>query len=606
MTSLRTIHGRLFLIFLFSLLGLLLIVSFVYYQRATEQIRDKVAVIAEKNISQTVGLFDLMLKSYDSVTKSLNSNNELMRLLWQSQEPVSSDVAVGLERRITDILGAIFYSRYDIVGIYILTNQGEVFSFDRSVGGAVRPYAEKDWFSQLKQSSGEMIWLGVYPHSLVSESITQPEQKVFAFGRELFELSTMRPIGTVLIETEADAIASALTNASLGPGSDVIIRDQSGREIMRAGPPDPQAGESSAIPADWPGPLKRGQVIVTDRKDKLVTAAPITMANWTVIGETPKRDLQLELKQTQQFLLTVIVVLVFAATLLATFVSRSFSSPFKRLIQQMKQVELGNFKGIVRVQSYQELNVLVGSFNRMVYQMDELIERIKLASISEKNAQLQALQSQVNPHFLFNTLDMIYWMLDERENDRLGKVILALSQMFRYNSDWKEASSATLRMEIEQLQHYLTVIEMRLGKRVNTSFDIEERLLDAEVPKMILQPIVENAVKYGLEPLNRPGTLRVYSREQDGKLEIVVEDNGVGMDEETLERLRQLMDDGPGLHSSSPAVSGGRRGVGLLNVHQRIRLRYGEAFGVRIDSEAGRFTKVAVSFPAPAREGDAA
>jgi two-component system sensor histidine kinase YesM len=408
MTRLRTIHGRLFLIFLFSLLGLLLIVSFVYYQRATEQIRDKVAVIAEKNLSQTVGLFDLMLKSYDSVTKSLNSNNELMRLLRQSQEPVSSDVAVGLERRITDILGAIFYSRYDIVGIYILTNQGEVFSFDRSVGGAVRPYAEKDWFSQLKQSSGEMIWLGVYPHSLVSDSITQPVRPVFAFGRELFELSSMKPVGTVLIETEADAIKSALTNASLGPGSSVHIRDASGREIISAGPSEPGAAPENAIPSDWPGPLKPGQILIADRKDRFVTAAPIQMANWTVIGETPKQDLRLELKQTQQFLLTVIIVLVAASTLLATFVSRSFSSPFKRLIQQMKQVELGNFKGIVKVQSYQELNVLVGSFNRMVYQMDELIERIKLASISEKNAQLQALQSQVNPHFLFNTLDMIY------------------------------------------------------------------------------------------------------------------------------------------------------------------------------------------------------
>src|SRR5690606_10134560 len=141
-------------------------------------------------------------------------------------------------------------------------------------------------------------------------------------------------------------------------------------------------------------------------------------------------------------LITLALILIVAATVLATFVSRSFSSPFKRLIQQMKMVELGNFKGEVQVRSYYEINVLVGSFNRMVQQMDVLIERIKLASISEKNAQLQALQSQVNPHFLFNTLDMIYWMLDERENDRLGRVILALSRIFRYSSDWEEASKA--------------------------------------------------------------------------------------------------------------------------------------------------------------------
>ncbi|REK65629.1 MAG: two-component sensor histidine kinase [Cohnella sp.] len=591
MKSVHTIRGRLFLIFLFSMLGLLLIVSLVYYQRATEQIRDKVGVIAEKNISQTVGLFDLMLKGYDSVTKSLNSNNELMRLL-QLRSSAGSVEAVNLERRITDILGAVFYSRSDIVGIHVVTNQGKVFSFDRSIGAAVRSYSEKAWFAELKQSTGEMKWLGVYPESLMSGGIDRP---VFAFGRRLFELSELKPIGIVLIETDADAIGSALSNASLGPGSSVIIRGPDGREIIRTKPAE---DEPEPVPSGWPGPLKDGEVIVREGKDAMLTAARIDMANWTVIGVAPKRDFKLEMKETQQFLLTVIVVLVAGATLLATFVSRSFSSPFKRLIQQMKQVELGNFKGEVRVQSYHELNVLVGSFNRMVDQMDELIERIKLASISEKNAQLQALQSQVNPHFLFNTLDMIYWMLDERENDRLGRVILALSRIFRYSSDWEETSRVKLRLELEQLRHYLTIIETRLGERINAAIEVEERWLDTEVPKMILQPIVENAVKYGLEPLNRPGALRVYSREANGKLEIVVEDNGVGMDDDTLRRLVSSLEGAP---SSEQALDGpsGRKGVGLLNVHRRIRLMYGEAYGLRIESGRGAGTTVIAAFPLP-------
>jgi len=496
------------------MLGLLLIVSFVYYQRATEQIRDKMSVVAEKNISQTVGLFDLMLKGYDSVTKSLNSNNELMRLLRDRSSEQSVE-GVNLERRITDILGAIFYSRNDIVGIHIVTNRGKVYSFDRSVGATVRDHSEQEWYTRLQRSTGEMIWLGVYPHSLMSGGIDKP---VFAFGRQLFELSALKSVGIVLIETDADAIASALRNASLGPGSNVVIQAADGVEIIRT---NPVQSDMDRIPLGWPGPLKPGEVLLTEQKEAMITAAGIDMADWTVIGITPKRDLQLELRETQRFLLSVVIVLVFAATLLATFVSRSFSSPFKRLIQQMKQVELGNFKGQVRVQSYQELNVLVSSFNRMVNQMDELIERIKLASISEKNAQLQALQSQVNPHFLFNTLDMIYWMLDERENDRLGKVILALSQIFRYGSEWEEASRAPLRRELEQLRHYLTIIQTRLGGRVHTEFAIEDRWLELEVPKMFLQPIVENAVKYGLEPLDRPGLLRISSQERDGNLEII-------------------------------------------------------------------------------------
>ncbi|MBB6638030.1 sensor histidine kinase [Cohnella thailandensis] len=586
MTRFQSIHGRLFLIFLFSLLGLLLIVSFVYYQRATEQVRDKVGDVAEKNISQTVGLFDLMLKGYDSVTKSLNSNNELMRLL--QTESAGGVEAVNLERRITDILGAIFYSRNDIIGIHVVTNSGRVYSFDLSIGGAMHNYSGQTWFEELKKSTGEMKWLGVYPESLMSTGIDRP---VFAFGRQLYELSTLKSVGVVLIETDAEAIVSALRNASLGPGSNVILRESGGKEIIRT---QPEEDGMASLPDGWPGPLKVGEVLVREHAGAMVTAARISTADWTVIGVTPNRELNLELKQTQQFLLTVILVLVIAATVLATLVSRSFSSPFKRLIQQMKQVELGNFKGEVRVHSYHELNVLVGSFNRMVRQMDDLIERIKLASISEKNAQLQALQSQVNPHFLFNTLDMIYWMLDERENDRLGKIILSLSRILRFSSDWEEASRTTLRAELEQLEHYLTIIETRLKGRVRTSIEVDERWLGTKVPKLILQPVIENAVKYGLEPLNREGALRVCSRESDGRLEIVIQDDGVGMDEETLRRIRESLKDSPSGERDGQAE---RRGIGLLNVHHRIRLMFGEAYGLGIESEPDRGTTVVVSFP---------
>lgn len=596
----QSIHGRLFLIFLFSMLGLLLVVSLVYYQRATEQIRDKVGVIAEKNISQTVGLFELLLKGYDSVTKSLNSNNELMQLLQQKTPAGSPEVSsVNRERQITDILGAIFYSRSDIVGIHVISSQGKVYSFDRSIGSSTRDYKKTDWYAELQKSRGDMRWLGVYPTAPLSGGIDSP---VFVFGRQLFELSTMKSVGYVLIETEEDPILSALSNASIGPGSSVVIRDSAGNVIVRTRP-EVDGTETEALPADWPGTLKKGEVAVHDRKDALLTAARIGTADWTVIGVTPKRDLKLELKQTQRFLLTVVILLVVAATALATLVSRSFSSPFKRLIQQMKQVELGNFQGRVRVHSYQELNVLVGSFNRMVHQIEDLIEREKLSSISEKNAQLQALQSQVNPHFLFNTLDMIYWMLDERENDRLGSLILALSRIFRYSSDWEEASRAPLRLELEQLRHYLTIIETRLGGRVNTKIEVEDRWLGAQVPKMILQPIVENAVKYGLEPLSREGTLRIRSAETADALVIVVEDNGVGMDEETLVRVRRSLGAGgvaPGLREDAA----GRRGIGLANVHRRIVLMYGERFGLQIESERERGTKIWASFPKPAEEGD--
>jgi len=258
----------------------------------------------------------------------------------------------------------------------------------------------------------------------------------------------------------------------------------------------------------------------------------------------------------------------------------------------------------VNVKSYQEINILVASFNQMVNRMDDLIERIKLSSISEKHAQLQALQTQVNPHFLYNTLDMIYWMLDERENDRLGKVVLALSHMFRYSSHWDESTAGTLREELQQISHYLTIIGIRLGGRLTTEIQVDERWLDARIPQMTLQPIIENAVKHGLEPLERQGILRVYTTSSERALHMVIEDNGTGMDaekirtwEESLAGTRGLAN-GNGIADSITGMQT-KPGIGLINLHRRIQLMFGDAYGVSVASKSNEGTTVTVSIPIP-------
>jgi two-component system sensor histidine kinase YesM len=273
----------------------------------------------------------------------------------------------------------------------------------------------------------------------------------------------------------------------------------------------------------------------------------------------------------------------------------------------MKQVEMGDFRGGVQIKSYEEINILVASFNRMVQRMDHLISRVKLSSISEKNAQLQALQSQVNPHFLYNTLDMIYWMLDEKENDRLGKVVLALSQMFRYSSKW-EVAEVSLKDEMMQVGHYLTIIRCRLGERVTTQIEVEDRWLHTGIPKMTLQPIIENAIKYGLEHSDRQGMLQIYTNICEKGLNIVIGDNGKGIDPVELQKVKDS------LHTVTQTVNMDNSfanqtehfdtkttglGIGLQNVHRRLILMFGENYGIHVESQLGEGTTVTVSVPYP-------
>ncbi|MDD9270715.1 histidine kinase [Paenibacillus sp. GCM10023248] len=610
--GLHSIHNRLFLLFISCMLILLTLVSVLYYKKTTDIIHSKISDLAEKNISQTVGLFDLLLQGYDSMTKSLNSNYEMLRLIHDRD--ISKDEAVNIinERTITNILGAAYYSRDDIIGIHVITNAGKNYNYARGFDSVIETdYANTAWYHKLQDSSGEMVWLGLARGSIINRFQTD---SVFVFGRKLYDLTDHRLIGVLVIETNPQPILAALSNVTISPNSQVYIVDKEDHLIAST------AEEKSSLPlfGGLPRP-QTNEIIVDDRTDQLIVAAKAKMSDWTVYGLTPKEDINAEIVKTREYLYFVVLALVFLSLVLATIISRNISSPLKLLIREMKQVEMGNFKGSVTVKSFEEINSLVSSFNRMVHRMDELIERITLATVSEKNAELQALQSQVNPHFLYNTLDMIYWMLDERENDRLGKVILALSHMFRYSSDWQEASKTTLRQELDQMRHYMTIIENRLEGRVSTELEVDPDCLDVVLPKMTLQPIIENAVKYGLEPLSldRPGLLRVSTEIGDQEFRIVIADNGVGIEESALQSMQEQLkkdatdidgamaslrdDDAVGASVMSVAHDHTRRGIGLTNVHRRIVLMFGDRYGLRIHSKQGEGTTVIIAMPPPRR-----
>ncbi|CAM2862831.1 sensor histidine kinase [Paenibacillus sediminis] len=577
----NSIHNRLFLLILFCMSAILLIISLLFYNRTTMQYHDKISDLSQKNVSQTVGLFGLLSKGYDSLSKSISNNFDLVRLLSETtHEPALEYIN---EQSITNIIGAIFYSRDDLVGIHIITDKGKIYNYGNYMNVVDPNYMNSDWYHQIHDSTGKMVWLGVYPHSIIDQMEKRP---VFAFGRQIYDLNEHRPIGIVLYETDPKPILSALNNLRLGEHSKVYLVSHRGRVVSST------SSDAELLPNDIPLPGEEKDVIVEQRNGSLIVASKLPFADWSVVSVTPNQDLNVELTQTKRYLAIVVTVLILVATLIASIVSRTISSPLIRLIKEMKHVEIGNFRGVLNVTSYQEINILVASFNQMVTRIEELIERVKTSSVSERTAELHALQSQVNPHFLYNTLDMIYWMLDEKGQDKLGEVVLSLSHMFRYSSHWEE--EVTLREEVEQIEHYLTIISYRLEGRLTVDVSIDERWMNFRLPKMTLQPIIENAVKHGLESLSRTGVLKVHAAQEGQTLNIMIEDNGRGMDEAKLNHLRVS------IHNEQSG-SKGKGGIGLQNLQRRLRHMYGDGYGIQIESASGQGTTVVIVMPLEAQ-----
>ncbi|QGG54554.1 cache domain-containing sensor histidine kinase [Paenibacillus sp. B01] len=588
----QTLQQRLFLVLLCCMTGIVIVVSLLFYNRTTEQLQRKITDLSQRNVSQTIGLFDLLDKGFDSLSKSISNNFDLVRLLQAS--PTEPRERFANERAITNIIGTNYFSRDDMIGIHIITDRGPVYNYGNYINEMVPGYRSADWYRSIVEEGGKIVWLGIYPSSIVDQNEHRP---VLAFGRQLFDLDEHRPIGVVLYESSPAPIVAALANLKLSPSSEVYLIDEGGRLVSSTG----GARQLPAI-AEGPRPETAGESLVTEKDGKLVVSSRLPFAEWTAITVTPARDLKVELVEMQRYLIIVGVVLVLLSIVAASVLSNMISSPMRRLIREMKRVELGNFQGVIESGSYREMDAMASSFNRMVRQIGRLVDRVRQSAAGEKNAELLALQSQVNPHFLYNTLDMIYWMLDEREEDDLGEVVLALSRMFRYSSHWEQGAPVTLREELEQIRDYLTIITIRLEGRVSVGIDIPEEWLDVPMPKMILQPVIENAVKHGLEPLSGDGRLELTAEAREGRLLLTVRDNGVGMPEETLARLRASFEAAPQVKIQQGAE---RRqgGIGLANVHRRLRHTFGAGYGLQADREPDGGTVIRLTLPIPPLAG---
>lgn len=281
--------------------------------------------------------------------------------------------------------------------------------------------------------------------------------------------------------------------------------------------------------------------------------------------------------------LAVALSIVFSAAF-----SRITSKPIVQLAQQMQTASFDSSCPAPESPRGDEIGLLQHSFGEMLQKNRELIDSEYKSKIAKRNAQLYALQSQINPHFMYNTLQVIGGMAIEKDAPEIYMVTSAMGSILRYSLGFSH-EMVKLREEIHYLESYVTIQNRRFGEKINLTIDIPPRLLDALVPRLILQPLLENSFEHGF-PEKESGwdiTLRA-SRTQEGLLKIRLSDNGVGISQTQLAEIRKK------LLADTDAQPGPTRHIGLANVNMRLRLRYGEPCGVTVSSRVGRGTSVTV------------
>lgn len=320
--------------------------------------------------------------------------------------------------------------------------------------------------------------------------------------------------------------------------------------------------------------------------------------NIRVISIISTNKMLADIKDNIKFSILVIFGVVIVASILIVIISNTLTKRIEKLAQNMSGIRDGNFEVYVDSENKDEIGELTRSFRNMISRINQLIEQVYVAdskikelNIQNKEAKLMALYSQINPHFLFNTLESIRMNLLRRGEREVAGIVRDFAMLVRKSLNWSD-NSITLRNEIELLECYLNIQKFRFKDKLSYEIQAEEELLKGMVPKFTLQPIVENAIIHGLEEKKESGHVRVVVERAEEKIRISVEDDGVGMDEESLKRLQVEIS-----YQGSSKKGEGHQSVGLNNVNQRLILNYGEEYRMAVESRKDEGTRVTVYLP---------
>ena len=304
--------------------------------------------------------------------------------------------------------------------------------------------------------------------------------------------------------------------------------------------------------------------------------------------EMLRREVAASLLTTTRILVILLVITVIAIIILSRKLSKSITEPITELVDMTEKFAGGDFSVEYHIESHDEMEVLANSFNSMVKEIETLINDIHKEQENARDAELRLLQEQINPHFLYNTLDAILWMTEAGENQDAIKMIQELSNFFRISLS-KGKSEISVKSEMEHVRSYLEIQHYRYRDIMDYEILFDENILDCRIQKLTLQPIVENALYHGVKNKRGSGHIKVMGRAEGSDLIFTVEDDGIGMKEDELENLRSLISG-----DTKPPEEGG---FGMANVEQRLEMHYGREYGMRVESEYMKGTTVTVKIP---------
>lgn len=491
---------------------------------------------------------------------------------------------------IRDQMSLLYETNHDqIISVSVFSDKGKVIAAEPlNELKETADVTKQPWF-QNAAARIENLHFST-PH--VENLFKDPDNKyhwVVSLSRSV-ELTSTGTIshGVLLVDMNFTGIEEICSNVDLGKSSYIYIIDSNGEIIYH---PRQELIYSDLIQENnrKAASYQDGTQLETfDNKERLVTVKTVGYTGWKIIAVTPTKDITDNYFQYNLFALLCAAFVSFLLIFVNIYISSRIATPIERLESSVKSIEKGDLDETkISVSGSYEVQHLGKTIRLMVRDMKKLMDDIVHEQESKRKSELDALQSQINPHFLYNTLDTIVWMIENKNDKDAVTMVTALARLFRISLS-KGKNIITVADELQHVKNYLTIEKMRFKNKFEFTIEAEPETMSCSTIKLIVQPLVENSIHHGLESMDEDGEIKVHAYIQGQQLYIDVTDNGLGMPKKQVDSL---------LEEGTVTVHGKGSGIGLKNVQKRIQLYFGREYGLTIISEPDEGTTVRIHLP---------
>lgn len=580
---------------------------------STQVINTSISKSTQLVLNNLTENLDMKLRTYESLVNQLGYNTKLRALLKDSRDlyantanPDTSKEYSDNKLEIGNILYNTAFSRNDILNLEILTDYDEFIERD-STGSArgaalVSPaeYRNDTIFKSAVNAQGAIIWFD-----------TSKKTGEFCFTPTInmgYYITVVKAIpssyssdtlGVILMSIPLSAFSNMVNLHGLYDKNEVVfLTGKNGVVIVLNSsyqihnmPDEKTAGKIAA--------METGMLSYHNQKtkhDSLLFFANCSRIDMSIVYMVHKSALYSSIYLIRKIMITVIILCIVFSMLLAFLVTKSISVPLKSLQYIISNTGDNDLQAVYTDTQKDEVGFLGSQFNEMIYRIQELLKRLldeekahKNEQIKRKEAELNALQMNINPHFIYNTLDLIRWnaIFVEQGNGKVSQMLAAFSKLLRFNTKYMD-TLVDIEEELEHVKSYIEVINFKDNFKVILKIDTpDDAVLKSRLPKLTLQPLVENTVKHGIMEYCTNILISIKITRQEGVLTITIYDDGCGMDATQVREINDNLNNG-----SMP-----RGNIGLRNVNERIRLYFGEGYGLHVESKDGEFTSVTICIP---------